>query len=181
MMVIYVFSLTILYTALLNCTMLAILNNSVFIHGYSPGELLTSIVIPIPKNNGASLKCSDKYRGIALCNSICKLIDLVLIDRFSHVLYTSNLQFGFTKNHSSVLCSRRQPITLHPVILMSTHAYWMPVRPLIVFISISFLCYCTGMFPVGDTSCRTLIDVCVCVCVCVCQSVRRHIAKLRQE
>ena len=27
--------------------------------------------------------------------------------------------------------------------------------------------YYTGMFPVGDTSCRTLIDVCVCVCVCV--------------
>ena len=31
----------------------------------------------------------------------------------------------------------------------------------------------TGMFPVGDTSGRTLIAVCVCV--------RRHIAKLRQE
>ena len=45
----------------------------------------------------------------------------------------------------------------------------------IVYIIILF----TGMFPVGDTSCRTLIDV--CVCVCVCQSVRRHIAKLRQE
>ena len=28
-------------------------------------------------------------------------------------------------------------------------------------------CY-TGMFPVGDTSCRTLIAVCVCVRVCVC-------------
>ena len=26
----------------------------------------------------------------------------------------------------------------------------------------------TGMFPVGDTRCRTLIDVCVCVCVCLC-------------
>ena len=25
--------------------------------------------------------------------------------------------------------------------------------------------------PCGDTSCRTLIDVCVCVCVCVCVSV----------
>ena len=46
---------------------------------------------------------------------------------------------------------------------------------------ISYIVYYTGMFPVGDTSCRTLIDVCVCVCVCVCQSVRRHIAKLRQE
>ena len=37
------------------------------------------------------------------------------------------------------------------------------------------------MFPVGDTSSKTLIAVCVCVCVCVCVSVRRHIAKLRQE
>ena len=40
----------------------------------------------------------------------------------------------------------------------------------------------TGMFPVGDTSCRTLIAVCLCVCVSVCLlCVRRHIAKLRQE
>ena len=43
----------------------------------------------------------------------------------------------------------------------------------------------TGMFPVGDTSSGTLIAVCVCVCQCVrvsvCQSVRRHIAILRQE
>ena len=31
--------------------------------------------------------------------------------------------------------------------------------------------------PCGDTSCKTLIDVCVCVYL----SVRRHIAKLRQE
>ena len=32
---------------------------------------------------------------------------------------------------------------------------------------IQYLFSYTGMFPVGDTSCRTLIDVCVCVCVCV--------------
>ena len=29
----------------------------------------------------------------------------------------------------------------------------------------------TGMFPVGDTSCRTFIAVCVCVCICVCVCV----------
>ena len=34
----------------------------------------------------------------------------------------------------------------------------------------------TGMFPVGDTSCRTLIDVCVCVCVCVCVSLSADIS-----
>ena len=33
--------------------------------------------------------------------------------------------------------------------------------------------YYTGMFPVGDTSCRTLIDVCVCVCVSVCPPTYR--------
>ena len=36
---------------------------------------------------------------------------------------------------------------------------------------------CYWNVPCGDTSSKTLIDVCVCVCV----SVRRHIAKLRQE
>ena len=42
--------------------------------------------------------------------------------------------------------------------------------------------YYTGMFPVGDTSSGTLMPyVCVCVCVSVSQSVRRHIAILRQE
>ena len=34
----------------------------------------------------------------------------------------------------------------------------------------------TGMFPVGDTTCKTLIAVCVCVCarvrVCACACVR---------
>ena len=52
-----------------------------------------------------SLKCSDNYRGIAICNCICKLIDILLISRYSHVLQTSNLQFGFKENHHSVLCS----------------------------------------------------------------------------
>ena len=36
--------------------------------------------------------------------------------------------------------------------------------------------FITGMFPVGDTSCRTLIDVCVCVCVCVCVSLSADIS-----
>ena len=30
----------------------------------------------------------------------------------------------------------------------------------------------TGMFPVGDTSCRTLIAVCVCVRACACARTR---------
>ena len=55
--------------------------------------------------NRASFKCSDNYTGIALCNSIYNLIDIVLIDRFSESMCTSNLQFDFMKNHLTVLCS----------------------------------------------------------------------------
>ena len=99
------FSDHIIHGSLKLLAMLVMLINSIFIHGYSPDELLNSIVIPIPKNNRVSLKCSDNYRGIALCNCICKLIDILLISRYSHVLQTSNLQFGFKENHHSVLCS----------------------------------------------------------------------------
>ena len=34
---------------------------------------------------------------------------------------------------------------------------------------LEIVCY-TGMFPVGNTSCRTLIAVCVSVCLSVCVS-----------
>ena len=35
----------------------------------------------------------------------------------------------------------------------------------------------TGMFPVGDTSCRTLIAVCACVCVCLSADISLNCAK----
>ena len=44
---------------------------------------------------------------------------------------------------------------------------WARVRATGAFVRTCTWLYYTGMFPVGDTSCRTLIDVCVCVCVCV--------------
>ena len=85
--------------------MLAMLINCMVAHGYSPHKLLKSTIVPIPKDNRSSTTRSDNYRAIALCNSICKLIDIVFIDKYSDALYTSQLQFGFKKNHSTVLCT----------------------------------------------------------------------------
>ena len=82
-------------------TVLAMLINCMVMHGYSPSKLLQSTIVPIPKDNRASLTCSENYRAIALCNSICKLVDVLFID----ALYTSDLQFGFTNNHSTLLCA----------------------------------------------------------------------------
>ena len=83
--------------------MLAMLINCMVAHGYSPHKLLKSTIVPIPKDNRSSMTRSDNYKAIALCNSICKLIDIVFIDKYSDALYTSQLQFGFKKNRSTVL------------------------------------------------------------------------------
>ena len=78
-------------------TVLAMLINCMIIHGYSPSKLLESTIVPIPKDNRASLTCSENYRAIALCNSICKIVDIILIEQYSDALYTSDLQFGFKR------------------------------------------------------------------------------------
>ena len=84
-------------------TVLAMLINCMIMHGYSPSKLLESTIVPIPKDNRASLTCSENYIAIALCNSICKLVDIILIEQYSDALYTSDLQFGFKKNHSTLI------------------------------------------------------------------------------
>ena len=61
---------------------------------------------------------SYNYRTIALRNSICKLIDIVFIDKYSDALFTSQLQFGFKKNHSTVLCTS---------VLLETVSYFMQI------------------------------------------------------
>ena len=51
------------------------------------------------------MNSSDKYRGISLSNSICKLYDYVYIDLNMDYLKTDDMQFGFKNNHSTVLCT----------------------------------------------------------------------------
>ena len=86
-------------------TFLSILFNSMLVHGYAPPILLSSVMISIPKNLNASLNNSSNYRSIALCSSICKLIDVIIINKCSAQLQTCDLQFGFKKSHSTVLCT----------------------------------------------------------------------------
>ena len=61
-------------------TMLSILFQSMLVHGYTPKLLLKSVIISIPKNLKGNLSNSDNYRGITLCNSLCKLFDLIIIN-----------------------------------------------------------------------------------------------------
>ena len=76
-----------------------------FSHGYAPSTLLSSTIVSIPKDNRGNLCDSQNYRGIALFNSVNKVIDWLILLRYPEQLSTHNLQFGFKKYHSTSLCT----------------------------------------------------------------------------
>ena len=84
---------------------LSILMSSMLVHGYNATDLLSSTIISIPKDARGDMSRSDNYRGIALCNCICKLFDIILMKKYSDVLCTSDQQFAFKANHSTTLCT----------------------------------------------------------------------------
>ena len=86
-------------------TYIALLINSMFGHGFTPDDLLESVITSIPKDMRGNLCTDDNYRGIALCSCLCKLIDLIIIDKYSDKLLTSDLQFAFKPDHSTNMCT----------------------------------------------------------------------------
>ncbi|ELU01628.1 hypothetical protein CAPTEDRAFT_227909 [Capitella teleta] len=87
--------------------------NLMISHGYVPHSLLQATVISIPKDTRASLCKSDNYRGIALCNSIDKLFDLMILGKFESCFYPSDMQFGFKRGMSTTLCTATLRETMH--------------------------------------------------------------------
>ena len=85
--------------------MIRCLINAMIVHGYISNELLHSTIISIPKNLRSSLCSSDNYRGITLCWSLCKLLDIKILDKYDSYLYTSDLQFRFKPALSTTLCT----------------------------------------------------------------------------
>ena len=84
---------------------LMLLFNAMTIHGTCPSEFFKSLVIPIPKNKKKSLNDSNNYRGIALSNIVSKILDLLILKQNADILSSSNLQFGFKHNHSTMQCT----------------------------------------------------------------------------
>ena len=64
-----------------------------------------STVSPIPKNKRKSMNDSDNYRAIALSSIVGKMLDRILISKCPELSDTSDLQFGFKSNHSTMQCS----------------------------------------------------------------------------
>ena len=48
---------------------------------------------------------SENYRGIVLSSAIGKVLDIIIMNRYSNELMSSNLQFSFKPKDSTVMCT----------------------------------------------------------------------------
>lgn len=85
-------------------------------HGFIINDL--SSIVLIPKTKGITCK-SAEYRSITLGSIICKIKDLVLLEPCSDYLFTSDMQFGFKKEHSTHMCTMilKRLLIIHPIVV----------------------------------------------------------------
>lgn len=93
--------------------LLAKLITAILTHGYQPKSVLLGTIASIPKDSKGNI-CTDKnYRGITLCSSISKLIDVLIILRYKDLLQTSDMQYAYKENHSTVMCNLMTKEVIH--------------------------------------------------------------------
>ena len=68
---------------------------------YMPKCLRDSVVVPIPNN----LSVSDNYRPVSLASSLSKILEHIILAKYSHYLSSNQLQFGFKPGCSTSLCT----------------------------------------------------------------------------
>lgn len=84
---------------------LASLFSAMFVHGHQAASLLQATIISLPKDYSKSLCNDSNYRGIALCSSIAKLVDLIIMLRNEEALHLSDMQCAFKPGHSTATCT----------------------------------------------------------------------------
>ncbi len=68
--------------------------------------ITVSVIVSIPKDGSGSMILSDNYKGICLCSSILKLIDIIMLNKSCAKLKTSDLQlFVYKAGMSTTMCS----------------------------------------------------------------------------
>jgi len=93
------------------------------IHGFTPDIFLHSAIISIPKDAKGNLSTSCNYRGISLFNSLCKLFDIIILDIFKTEFNTSDMQFGFKRQHSTIMCTAIYLETINYYINNNSNVY----------------------------------------------------------
>ena len=82
---------TILLMPVMSCLFTTLLFNAILVHGALPDNFLRSTIVPIPKGRNADGSNSNNYRGIALSSIFGKLMENIVLIKFSNQLQTSSL------------------------------------------------------------------------------------------
>jgi hypothetical protein len=85
--------------------LISILFTSMLRHGYVPDEMICSTIMPIQKNTRKYLNDSSNYRGIALNSPLCKLFEVVVLQKCKDTLQSTDMQFGYKKGVSTTDCT----------------------------------------------------------------------------
>jgi hypothetical protein len=70
-----------------------------------PKEFMMGTTISNPKNRTINATNSDNNRDITRCSTFGRIIDLIILDRYSDQLFSNELQFGFESGHSTSMCT----------------------------------------------------------------------------
>ena len=89
-----IFSEHLIYASSAVMAPLAIFFSSLVRHGFMPQCLRDSVLVPVPKKN-KDATCSVNYRPIALSSCLSKILEHLIMTKYSAYLYSSPLQFGF--------------------------------------------------------------------------------------
>jgi len=82
----------------------SMLFSSLLVHGAVTDDFSVSSVVPIPKSR-TGVASPSNYRAITLSSIFAKLFDCILLYRYSDIINTSHLHFGFKKKNSTTMCS----------------------------------------------------------------------------
>ena len=77
---------------------------SILRHGYMPSLLRDSILVPVPKSN-KDTAVSSNYRPVALSSTLSKVLEWMILHKYSEFFTSSHLQFGFKPHSSTSLCT----------------------------------------------------------------------------
>ena len=84
--------------------LLTMLFNSIVSHGYMPPNLMKSVIVPIIKDKRGQVTDKNNYRPIAMTSVSSKILELLILERYSDALSTTHNQFGFKEAHGTDLC-----------------------------------------------------------------------------
>ena len=76
--------------------------NCILVHGAVPEDFRVSILVPIPKRPRIDDQSSNNYRAVALSSVFGKILDNIIVCTQEESLATSNQQFRYKANRSTI-------------------------------------------------------------------------------